>query len=153
MLKTLNSNKLGLAILAVLLVIAAGVSVLAFNAYQAKRRDQIESKLIDLITAVHSDQILLSMIYSAGSDCDKHKATLAQSQQKLEDFLKAHPDAQSELEPYLIRTGLINNQEYMVQHGLTPDRDAQERQQEIESARQALAATLGYTPGGSNRCQ
>ena len=82
MLKVFNNNKLGLAILSVLLVIAAGVSVLGFNTFQTKRRDQIESKLIDLTTEVHSSQILLSMIDLAGPDCDKHKARLAQGQQE-----------------------------------------------------------------------
>lgn len=69
--------------------------------------------------------------------------------------MKAHPEARSELEPYPIRTGLINNQQYMVQHGLAPDPEAQERQREIEAARQELALTFGYTPGSSNskRCQ
>lgn len=153
MFKTLGNNKIGLAILAVLIVIAAGVSVLAFNVIQAKRKDQTESELIDLIGLAHSGRLLLSMHEFAGPECDKAKASLSQDQQKLGEFLKAHPDAQAELEPYLIRTGLINNQQYMIQHGLARDVEAEQQQQQLEAERQAAASMFipGFTPSRSFR--
>jgi len=133
--------KLWLAILAIVSAIATGISFLAFNEIQAKNKEKMAEDLINIKALVRSRKILLSTIVYAGSDCDKNKAELAQVQQQLQQFEKEHPDAEADLEAYLKKTGLIGNQQYLVQYGLAYD-SAEERQEALDKQQQASSSTI-----------
>lgn len=113
-----TSNKLGLAILAVLIVIAGGVSYIVFNQIQAQNKEKTARTLLDMKGLLRSRlMIFLSTTY-VGPKCDQSKAELVQANHQLEQFLKDHPDAENELQAYLIKTGLINNQDYLISYGM-----------------------------------
>ena len=131
--------------LSVLFVIIGGVTTLVVKVIQRQQWEETENKLLVQLQKVFIYQREMDNSHLGSSECNESKQGLPEAEQELKDFQSAHPNAVADLPGYLGITGLNQNKQFLIQHGLIPDVEAQKRKQELNAELQAASSL--WIPG------